>query len=85
MAGTSRSVSSEPTLPDPEAAASRDQPTSVWDRLQKVLRKFCGSVLRAGPVPEHVAIIMDGNRRFATGKQLAQLEGHTYGYTKVGA
>ncbi|KAK9867160.1 hypothetical protein WJX84_004382 [Apatococcus fuscideae] len=26
---------------------------------------------------------MDGNRRFATGKQLAQLEGHTYGYTKL--
>ncbi|KAJ3704720.1 hypothetical protein LUZ61_008425 [Rhynchospora tenuis] len=29
------------------------------------MRKFLFSVLSIGPIPEHVAIIMDGNRRFA--------------------
>lgn len=69
----------------PEGAAARDQPASFWGQLQKALRRFCGSVLKAGPVPEHVAIIMDGNRRFAKGRQLAQQEGHTFGYQKVRA
>ncbi|KAK9825747.1 hypothetical protein WJX74_003947 [Apatococcus lobatus] len=62
---------------------ARDQPASCWGRVQKALRQFCGSILKAGPVPEHVAIIMDGNRRFATGRQLARQEGHTFGYRKL--
>ena len=69
----------------PEAnSGSSDQPISWWESLQKTLRRFCGSVLRTGSVPEHLAIIMDGNRRFATSKQLAQHEGHAFGYRKVG-
>ena len=67
----------------PPSAAAREQPASLWGRLQKALRQFCGSVLRAGPVPEHIAIIMDGNRRFATGRWLAKQEGHAFGYRKV--
>jgi len=31
------------------------------------------------PVPEHVAIIMDGNRRFARTRGLAQYYGHFKG------
>ncbi len=63
--------------------AACDQPPLLWERWQKQLRRLCGNVLRAGPVPEHVAIIMDGNRRYASGKQLAQHEGHSFGYAKV--
>jgi undecaprenyl diphosphate synthase len=35
--------------------------------------------LRAQPVPEHVAIIMDGNGRWATGRGLPRIAGHREG------
>jgi undecaprenyl pyrophosphate synthase len=41
-------------------------------------------VLRAGPVPAHVAFIMDGNRRYAEGGGLDAVAGHEAGYLKVG-
>src|SRR3989449_7319595 len=34
---------------------------------------------RSQPVPEHVAIIMDGNGRWATGKGLPRVAGHREG------
>ena len=34
-------------------------------------------VLKSGKIPKSVAIIMDGNRRFATKKQMDKHEGHT--------
>jgi undecaprenyl pyrophosphate synthase len=36
-----------------------------------------------GPVPTHVAIIMDGNRRFALAGGMPQQEGHHLGKEKV--
>lgn len=41
------------------------------------------SALRSGPIPEHVAIIMDGNRRFAERKRVSRATGHALGYEKV--
>ena len=35
--------------------------------------------VRAQPVPEHVAIIMDGNGRWATGRGLPRVAGHREG------
>ena len=35
------------------------------------------------PIPEHIAIIMDGNRRFATDLGLDPMEGHDYGRDKL--
>src|SRR2546422_6173960 len=37
------------------------------------------AVVRAQPRPEHVAIIMDGNGRWATGKGLPRVAGHREG------
>ncbi len=37
----------------------------------------------AGPRPVHVAIIMDGNRRWARAHGLAELEGHAAGVDKI--
>jgi len=40
-------------------------------------------VLRFGPVPQHIAFIMDGNRRFAERRSEDRAAGHTYGFYKV--
>ncbi|KAJ2000416.1 cis-prenyltransferase [Coemansia thaxteri] len=41
-------------------------------------------VLRQGPIPQHVAFIMDGNRRFARKAQMETVSrGHVAGYDKL--
>ncbi|XP_058454602.1 dehydrodolichyl diphosphate synthase complex subunit DHDDS [Malaya genurostris] len=40
-------------------------------------------VLQAGPIPQHVAFIMDGNRRFARKENIAKAEGHSKGFDKL--
>lgn len=48
------------------------------------VRKGIGTVLQAGPIPTHVAIIMDGNRRFADRDLSGDVSaGHTKGFSKV--
>ena len=47
------------------------------------LSPFAVSVIRQGPVPNHIAIIMDGNRRFASQSNLPKQEGHRMGYEKL--
>lgn len=41
------------------------------------------TVVRAGPVPRHVAFIMDGNRRFARERGWLVETGHRHGYQKL--
>jgi undecaprenyl diphosphate synthase len=41
------------------------------------------NIPEAGPQPVHVAIIMDGNRRWARAHGLAELEGHAAGVDKI--
>ncbi|XVE93064.1 hypothetical protein REPUB_Repub01dG0157900 [Reevesia pubescens] len=44
-----------------------------------LIRKFVFRVLRVGPIPSHIAIIMDGNRRYAKAKKLDEGAGHDAG------
>ncbi|XP_072384041.1 dehydrodolichyl diphosphate synthase complex subunit DHDDS-like [Diabrotica undecimpunctata] len=46
-------------------------------------QKFCIKVLKYGPVPQHIAIIMDGNRRFAKKTNVQKAEGHSKGFEKL--
>lgn len=53
-------------------------PPSEW-LIQYVRDLLLGS-LRQGPVPQHVAFVMDGNRRFARNHQIEVIEGHNLGF-----
>ena len=47
------------------------------------LQKMCAKVLKNGPVPKHVAFIMDGNRRFAKKNSIDREHGHLMGFDKL--
>lgn len=45
---------------------------------------FAKYFLTLGPIPEHIAFIMDGNRRYARRQQyLSFTEGHRKGFDKL--
>ena len=45
----------------------------------KRLQNNCIAAIRRGPVPQHIAIIMDGNRRYARSSHIDTAEGHYAG------
>ncbi|WAR06858.1 DHDDS-like protein [Mya arenaria] len=47
------------------------------------VHRFCSSILKCGPIPNHVAFIMDGNRRFAKKNSMESAEGHLKGFDKL--
>ncbi|XP_005806544.1 dehydrodolichyl diphosphate synthase complex subunit DHDDS [Xiphophorus maculatus] len=48
-----------------------------------LLEKISANILMSGPMPKHVAFIMDGNRRFARKKKLERHDGHMQGFNKL--
>lgn len=44
------------------------------------LRELLIGALRQGPIPQHVAFVMDGNRRFARSHKIETVEGHNLGF-----
>ena len=46
-------------------------------------QKLVGNILKTGSLPNHVAIIMDGNRRYARINQLEKIQGHISGFEKL--
>ena len=53
------------------------QSVRVW--WQKLLQDVFINILKAGPIPEHVSFIMDGNRRYAKSNNLPLKKGHEAG------
>ncbi len=51
--------------------------------LETYVRPYITALMKAGPVPKHIAFIMDGNRRFANRHQQVTTAGHQFGYYKV--
>lgn len=47
------------------------------------LDRLCIRILKCGPLPRHVAFIMDGNRRFAKRQNVEKIQGHTQGFDKL--
>ncbi len=51
--------------------------------IYKMYERLLEKAVREGPIPEHVGIIMDGNRRFAREMGLDPWEGHRFGADKL--
>ncbi|XP_038878033.1 dehydrodolichyl diphosphate synthase CPT3-like [Benincasa hispida] len=52
----------------------------IFERVISLFRRCTFVVLSMGSIPVHVAFIMDGNRRFAKKRKLAEGAGHRIGY-----
>ncbi|PHH83111.1 hypothetical protein CDD82_3521 [Ophiocordyceps australis] len=55
-----------------------ESPPGEW--LLNKLRSLLIGALRQGPVPQHVAFEMDGNRRYARSHRMETIEGHHRGF-----
>jgi len=53
-------------------------PPAEW-AIDQVRELLIGS-LKQGPIPKHVAFVMDGNRRFARSHRIETVEGHNLGF-----
>ena len=53
-------------------------PPIEWT-LQRLRETLIGS-LKCGPIPQHIAFVMDGNRRYARTHNLETVEGHHMGF-----
>lgn len=47
------------------------------------VKKTVGSIIRTGPTPRHVGVIMDGNRRYAKSHKIELKEGHNLGFDSM--
>ncbi|CCE88746.1 Piso0_001525 [Millerozyma farinosa CBS 7064] len=47
--------------------------------ILEFLKDLVINMMKTAPVPKHIALIMDGNRRYAKSKKLALSEGHSAG------
>lgn len=61
--------------------------TMSWVREEESLnwiQRIACNIIKIGQIPEHIAIIMDGNRRYATKANLGcKTEGHIKGFDKL--
>ncbi len=51
--------------------------------IYRIYEKRLLESVRKGPIPEHIAIIMDGNRRYARKRGLPVYQGHFFGSKKA--
>ncbi|KAG8451775.1 hypothetical protein GDO86_003827 [Hymenochirus boettgeri] len=55
----------------------------IREKELSLVERLCANVLKAGPIPKHVAFIMDGNRRYAHKCHVERQEGHSQGFEKL--
>ncbi|KAF6175878.1 hypothetical protein GIB67_003366 [Kingdonia uniflora] len=48
-----------------------------------IMRKFVFSILSVGPIPNHIAFILDGNRRYVQNWNMKEGEGHKVGFLSL--
>ncbi|XP_073304873.1 dehydrodolichyl diphosphate synthase CPT3-like [Primulina huaijiensis] len=57
--------------------------TQFFEDLKSFLRRCFFLILSVGPMPKHIAFIMDGNRRYAKKQNLEEGAGHKEGYSAL--
>ena len=55
-----------------------NSPPGEW-AVQRIRDLLIGA-LRQGPIPRHIAFVMDGNRRYARSHKIETIEGHNLGF-----
>ncbi|KAF5741890.1 hypothetical protein HS088_TW10G00898 [Tripterygium wilfordii] len=60
--------------------ASGDTASQLFGKFVAFLRKCLFCILSVGPIPTHIAFIMDGNRRYAKKQHLDGGAGHKIGF-----
>lgn len=55
----------------------------MLQRFMHYLQLLVVNAIKSGPVPKHVAMIMDGNRRWAKAIDKSELHGHSVGYNRT--
>ena len=74
---------------DRESAATlrallRRPAAPLFDLVYRLYERELDRVIRVGPIPKHVGVILDGNRRFARKAGLSEVtDGHRRGADKV--
>ncbi|KAG9442850.1 hypothetical protein H6P81_018704 [Aristolochia fimbriata] len=61
-------------------ASFRRRLSKVVGNISDICRRGLFRVLSFGPIPQHIAFIMDGNRRFARYRNMKQGSGHQVGF-----
>lgn len=56
-----------------------------YSSLMTRVKRIVGGISRTGPVPPHIGLIMDGNRRFAKNNHIELKEGHNMGFESMAA
>ncbi|XP_020574107.1 dehydrodolichyl diphosphate synthase 6-like [Phalaenopsis equestris] len=57
--------------------------STIFGNLFCMVRQCIFSVLSFGPMPNHIAFIMDGNRRYAKNRNMEQGSGHGAGFSTL--
>lgn len=52
----------------------------IYTKILAKVQKCILSILAAGPTPQHIAFVMDGNRRYARSKNQKVHQGHIMGF-----
>ncbi|KAL3274138.1 hypothetical protein HHI36_015552 [Cryptolaemus montrouzieri] len=55
----------------------------ITENSLDIFQRFVVNVLKCGPIPKHVGIIMDGNRRYAKKVNVEKYIGHSKGFDKL--
>ncbi|GFQ00759.1 dehydrodolichyl diphosphate synthase 6 [Phtheirospermum japonicum] len=61
----------------------RNRASQLIEGFCSFLRKCIYSIVSIGPIPKHIAFIMDGNRRYAKRHNLEEGSGHRAGFSAL--